>query len=109
MLGLESDLTSLSSAAEAILSESLHDSLKQIRACVGGTDMGILGILQERNLVHCWIDLQTIVSLSACPQRFCSHLSLASWNEYSCDGHTGLIGKLPLSGANGLPCEMEEL
>ncbi|MGA8436847.1 MAG: hypothetical protein WB762_28685 [Candidatus Sulfotelmatobacter sp.] len=24
-------------------------------------------------------------------------------------GHTGLIGKLPLSGANGLPCEMEEL
>jgi len=36
-------------------------------------------------------------------------ISLASWNEYSCDGHTGLIGKLPLSGANGLPCEMEEL
>jgi hypothetical protein len=44
-------------------------------------------------------DAGVLLASSSCPQE----------NVYSCDGHTGLIGKLPLSGANGLPCEMEEL
>jgi hypothetical protein len=45
----------------AILSESFYDSLEQLCACIGGADVGIPRILQERDILHRWNGVQPVL------------------------------------------------